>query len=767
MNEKTIQVVGEERCTGCGACFNRCPVGAIQMKPGSEGFLSPVVDENNCISCGLCQSVCPEVKINSRSFDIEKEKECYAFYAEKSVRHISSSGGAFTVLANKILDLNGYVCGARYSNDYKEVYHTIIHKAEDLSVLRGSKYVQSNTKEVYKEIKSLLEDNQWVLFSGCPCQCAGLHSYLKRSYDKLVTVDIVCHGVPSPLVYKVYLHELCQGRKLKKFDFREKDYWGWGTASSAWFTNGEIYRKDCFKDFYWKAFLEGLSTRKSCGTCHYANPYTRGGDITIGDFWGIKELLPNLDAKDGISMVVINTLTGKSFFKSIINSGIHQVTAANTEEQGSSWYIEKVDFGKAIELGKKRNGQFVSPRDSHWARKRFFELLPQKGFLSAYDAAVNSKYDVGIIGWWNNLNYGGILTYFALNRVLQSMGLSVLMIRHIRWPSEEKPSMDSIAYRFAQKYYYISKNYPKSNLSVLNKHCKAYISGSDQLFNPYLWDYSGKEYFLNFADISNNMISYASSFGNDYKTNNAHHLDMSYWLHRFDSLSVREEYAVDICERAFGIDAKLVADPVFLCDVENYRTLAKSSGLKKEYPYLLNFILDPSVSKRDAILQLSSVLDLDYINLLNATDIEKNVRTLNLKNTKPGIDVEEWLFYYMNADFVFTDSFHGTCFAIIFQKPFIAIANKSRGEKRFESILTIAGLKDRLIYSLEEIKSRPDLLLPIDYEQVYRRLKPFIHESYDWLYNAIFKRPDPAKNIFKLLDYQLKKQVSDKGETNG
>lgn len=350
-----------------------------------------------------------------------------------------------------------------------------------------------------------------------------------------------------------------------------------------------------------------------------------------------------------------------------------------------------------------------------------------------------AHYDVGIVGWWYNLNYGGTLTYYALHQLVKSMGLSVLMIERAISKEGYLPDYESqIPRRFAKKYYNISKNCLHSEMPMLNNYCNTFISGSDQLFSPYLWKYSGPEYYLNFADEDKRIISYASSFGGEeYKSTDAFKEEIYSYLSRFTALSVREGYAVDIAKNVFNLKAEKVLDPVFVCDPAEYDALIEQSRVKIDVPYFASFFLDPCREKKEAIQYLNNKLNLPYVNLIHATDFDENAKKLDLDNIKPDLDVEDFLCYYKNAEFIITNSFHGTCFAIIFKKPFISIANQKRGVGRFVSMLTELGLADRLVNDYSEIYNRPGLLTALDYERVYKALEPLRKRSYDWLYNAI------------------------------
>lgn len=732
----TIREIRHEECTGCGACYNKCPHNAIRMEYDSEGFLFPVIDDTLCVDCGLCLQSCA---VKNPQYNNNSNPECYAMWADDEIRMVSSSGGMFTVLANYVLEKDGYVCGAAYTDDYTAVEHIVISDKNDLPRLRGSKYVQSNTLNVYSEIKTLLDENKDVLFSGCPCQVAGLYSYLDKEYPKLITVDIVCHGAPSPVAYKKYLENRRNGRVIEKVNFREKDVYGWGTPATICFNDGSVYRNDCSKDLWYRAFLNGVNTRFCCGECRYASP-KRIGDITLGDFWGIKEIDASLDDNKGTSLVFLNSEKSKTLYHNI---------KSNLKKS------KQINFDDVIELAKRRNGQLMLPRKNHQARNRFFKLLHEKTYDDAFNFAVNYRYDVGITGWWYNDNYGGALTYYALHQVVQNMGLSVLMIAKASKSPDYKPNVNAIPYRFALKHYDISETYHPNELGKLNAVCKNFISGSDQLFNPTLWAYSGPQYFLDYVDPLNNRIAYGSSFGNGYVANDDFTMKASYWLRRFDYLSVREDYAVDIMREQFGLEAKHVLDPVFLCDVKEYEKLAETSKAKTPQKYILSFFLDPNEEKRKAILELAEYFDMPYVNLVHAADIDENVKKLNLDNTKGDADIEDWLYYYKNASFVITDSYHGTCFAIIFQKPFISVANLQRGAKRFESLLRATELTERLTYNIEEILQRTELLQPVDYERVAEILQPKIEDNYNWLKNALTDSHKNGKDVFKVTDRRM------------
>ncbi len=739
-----IEKVNKNECTGCGACYNLCPVNAITMEPDGEGFLFPSVNKELCTTCGLCYSKCPA---EGGVYPVSGNGDVYACWAEDDIRMKSSSGGVFSILSKYILSQGGAVAGAAWSDDYK-VKHIIIRSEDELDRLRGSKYLQSDVGSVYSEIKALLEKDVPVLFSGCPCQVAGLYAAVGKQYKNLFTVDIVCHGVPSPKAFDKYIEELDKGKKPQNVDFRDKKR-GWGTYSSIILNDGTEYFENCREDPYYIAFLNSISTRRSCAKCKYSSP-ERIGDITLGDFWGISEIDPSYNDGKGTGLVIVNTEKGMEIFEKI--SPLLKM-------------VNKVSRERTLEIAKRKNGQLMFPRPMHKNRDAFFANLDKLPFSEAAYSAAEKKYDVGIVGWWYNENYGGTLTYFALHQILRSMGLSVLMIEKSA-PDGYVPNQDTVPRRFAAKHYKISNVYRNNKMGELNEKCSAFVSGSDQLFNPALWQYSGPQYFLDFASPEKRLVSYASSFGNTIKCSDKHKMMMSYFLHRFDAISVREDYAVDLLSDNFGLKAKKVLDPVFVCDPNEYHRLAESSQVKPEEKYLVSFILDPDAQKKQAILYLSEKLGLPYVNLLNAVNIEENSRKLGLDNIKPGIDIEDFLSYYKNADFIITDSFHGTCFAIIFQKPFISISNKKRGAGRFASMLDELGLIDRMVENIFDIEKKPELQENIDYSYTSARLSVLRKDSYEWLRNAITAPFDKAGNEFNILDNKINKLVNTVWELN-
>lgn len=299
-------------CSGCTACAQSCPKQCITMSSDYEGFKYPIVDETRCIQCGICIKVCPWKKRKvPKTINCFTEPIVYAAKCkDKNIRLNSTSGGIFTVLSDYILQLQGGICGAVYNTSTQKVEHTITFTTEGRNKMRGSKYVQSELSNTFQDIKTLLEQDKWLLFTGTPCQTAGLLSFLKKDYPKLVIVDILCHSVPSPLI----LHEILKKYAPTNISFRDKSL-GWRKSYSFQIKeNNKIIHNNTFLNLFFK----GLINRPSCYNCIFTNTY-RTSDLTIGDYWNIKAIDSKFEDPLGVSCILINSPKGKYIFEQIQN----------------------------------------------------------------------------------------------------------------------------------------------------------------------------------------------------------------------------------------------------------------------------------------------------------------------------------------------------------------------------------------------------------------------------------------------------------------
>lgn len=309
---QNISEVGLQ-CVGCRSCEQTCPQHCISMKPSQEGFLYPEIDNDFCTACGLCLSACP---FKDTTIHRKRPDTVWAFRNMNDDIMISSSGGAADVIAKYVLSQDGAVFGAAYDDDFK-VKHLEVTDDKDRIKLQSSKYVQSDTNNTYGRAKEMLISGKMVLFTGTPCQISGLYAYLKKDYPNLYTIDLVCHGVPSPMLFEKYLKWQCKKMKgdVIYFNFRSKDKRGWGTQYLIK-TKTKTKTKTLALDKYGKHFLAGDCYRESCYSCPYAN-MERVGDITVGDFWGVTKSHPDFFSDRGVSSVFINTTKGKEIFEYI------------------------------------------------------------------------------------------------------------------------------------------------------------------------------------------------------------------------------------------------------------------------------------------------------------------------------------------------------------------------------------------------------------------------------------------------------------------
>ena len=310
-----ITIKNKADCCGCGACQQSCPKGCITLEPDSEGFLYPKVDEKACVNCGLCEKVCPILRKQKTP---PEEVAAYAGYiTDPEIREASSSGGLFSVLAQEILRRDGVIAGAAFDDDFS-VRHILIEKDEQMHRLRGSKYVQSRMEDTYIQIRTLLKQGRAVLFTGVACQVAGLKAFVGRDYDNLYTVDVLCHGVPSPQVWKQYLvqQQHCYGADIQGASFRHKRR-GWKSFSMVLdFDNQKQYHETLNEDAYMRLFLANICLRPSCHSCRFKD-FPRQSDLTIGDAWGIEKHIPELDDDRGTSVVLINSEKGRGLWDAV------------------------------------------------------------------------------------------------------------------------------------------------------------------------------------------------------------------------------------------------------------------------------------------------------------------------------------------------------------------------------------------------------------------------------------------------------------------
>ena len=352
MTIEEMIVANRADCNGCEACANICPKNAIKMIRDAEGFAYPNINHELCIKCGRCSEVCPA--LNFAATDIYAFPPTFAaIYPNEKILRQSSAGGVFTALSEFILKNGGFVFGAGFDKNWR-VRHAAVRAVDKLKNLRGMKYVQSKIGDIYGQVKNALAKSL-VLFSGTPCQCAGLKHFLGGDFDNLLTVEIICRGMPSPALWESYIDRLGYAHDITSVNFRSKRN-GWGQRIDINFADQEHRASSIANNIYGRLFRRNLSLRPSCSACKFKFPNGQA-DLTLGDAWGIKDFAPEFYDERGVSLVFVHTQKG-----------------ANVLEQ-ANLKLQAVSFPDAL----KENPFFISSALADSRREKFFGELAESG----------------------------------------------------------------------------------------------------------------------------------------------------------------------------------------------------------------------------------------------------------------------------------------------------------------------------------------------------------------------------------------------------
>lgn len=714
-------------CTGCEACRNICPHNAIEMIADQEGFLYPVIDQETCVNCGLCEKTCPVLHTVYKNSDTPAS---YAMMASDEERAESSSGALVPMVAKWIFRHNGVVFGAAWTKNWG-VHQIAVEREEDLVLIRGSKYVQGRAEYSYQEAKKYIASGRWVLYTGLPCQIAGLYAFLGNEHPgNLITIEVLCHGAPSHKVFIHYLEENFDVSNMKEFKLRDKKEFGWSVSSTAYMKNGNILRTSVDHNSFFSAFNPVMIQRPSCAQCPMSR-LPRQGDITAADFWGVERYRREFNDGKGTSAVLVNSTQGEKILQEI-------------KSEFKLWEPVPLEYVTHI------NKTVLRPFSQHSGRKHFFSILDMKPFNESVERGLNHKYDIGVVGLWYGINYGSIITYYALYCLLREYGYDAVMLPKPNHLWEERfNEPESIAQRFIWRHCNVFLPLAdQDNYSKFNELCDDFVLGSDVI-----WKYEicgrfvDQFFFLDWVRHGHKKIAYSSSLGSGLKGPDSYVKKAIRNLKRFDFISCRESSGMEeLTKKTERQDIVHVLDPVFLCDLNVYRTVISESSLQKEKKFVFAYCLDPEV-----MLGASETVNSILINChaefkfcANPNEIRRFKR--NYSNVLTNVDMEDWLWYMENCEFYIGDSYHGLCFALIFHKPFI-IAVKDRSERtsmqRFESLLEIVGLQNRLLHDLQTEEDKVDELLniPIDWAEVDRRLDVLKKSSMKWLQSALKAKP--------------------------
>lgn len=711
-----ILKIRDSACTGCSACANICPVNAIKMEEDNIGYFKPNISFEYCISCGLCDKACPIITFN----DVNNEDvKMYALFANDNVRSVSSSGGAFTLLAKHVLDNNGIVFGAAWEDNFS-LAHSYISNEKELYKLQRSKYLQSKINSAYKEVEIFLLNNRLVLFVGTGCQIAALSNYLKIKHintEKLILVDLYCFCIPPQKVFKRFLTDNF-GLNVEKFDFRIKIPNIYTSHIFSYKIKNQETRTVTDLASFFKAYFSGMFAPHNCLKCRFQGD-NRQGDISLGDFWGIENHDKALNDGKGTSMVRVNSKKGKLLIESIRQSCIL------LKETPLDW----------IRSGQG-NCKMANPNQS------LFYALIQQGinFNKAVDMALRGKkFDIGMACVQVYNNFGSGITNYAMYKIFKDYGKSVLIITQ-PYSSIISPNNKSYFYKDPFDKNDCAMFYEnKQQMSKLNDICDKFVVGSDQLFNYEIYKYIDSFTKLDWVDEQHEKIAYATSFGMNYIFGNAdERKDFKRCIKRFNHVSLREQSAKSLVANNFQIIADCVLDPVFLCKKEHYIQLIEPFADAVPKNQVFCYILDPNLGKGEFLLSCATYLNKKLFvcsDLANTNEFLKTIWTIPTTNI--GFN-EKWLASIYNADYAIVDSFHGLCFALIFHKNFIVIKNKRRGDERSKCLLEDLGLLERLIDAEKNNDNLNKILSKeIDYQVIDSILEEKKNFSKKWIEDNI------------------------------
>ena len=718
-----------KECCGCGACRNVCPKDAIEMKENREGFLVPSV-QNSCIDCGLCAKTCP---VLNPVYSNQEKPDCFAMTAAEEIRKRSSSGGFFTLLAEYVLKQGGIVFGAAWTPEWT-VRQIGIEREEELDKLRLSKYIQGDTAYSYREAKQALQQGRQVLYTGLPCQIAGLYAALGNDHHPgLITMEVCCHGAPSAKVFHKYLHDNYPGQTVTSVKFRDKSCRDGSTAMSLEFSDGGKVFHLPKNDSFYAGFLPCMIMRKSCAVCPFSR-LPRQADITVGDFWGCRKFDSSLYDGKGTSFVLANNHRGME----IVN---------RLKPDFTLWKEVPLDAVTKI------NKTILHPFAAHPGRKHFYSSLDLKPFNEITEHALTHHYDVGVVGLWYGINYGSILTYYALYELLRDLGHDPVML-----PKPDKlwekrfNAPDTIAQKFIWEHcnVFLPLQHPE-DYYLFNEICDSFIVGSDVV-----WRYNicgeqvGHFFFLDWVFGNRRKIAYAASFGGPDLIGPPSYVEIAMaYLKKFDAVSVREARWLDIL-KANGIAGDAVMDPVFVCDRKIYEDAIRASSFKSSEKFIFSYFLQLNRAEdRISFLEKTAAQRKARIEICGNPNGRKKSEKAYGKYLLPDLSVEDWLAHISSCDCYIGDSYHGLCFALMYHRPFIIMQPPSaKSIERINCLLKLTGLEDRLV-DVTRLHARQDQMInvlkrQIDWDFVDARIAEKAAFSRQWLQNALTMPQKPT-----------------------
>ncbi|MBO7686654.1 MAG: polysaccharide pyruvyl transferase family protein [Kiritimatiellae bacterium] len=632
---------------------------------------------------------------------------CYAAMGSDELRAVSSSGGAFTILARWILSQGGVVYGAAF-NERMECRYEGVADESGLSRLRGSKYVKAElAREVIEGVRRRLADGVPVLFVGVPCQVAAVKNLCKDDLRNLYTIDLVCNGTPAREMFRRYLDDNWGADNVAGFEFRNKSRgWRFGHALlHVRLRDGREEWRDSADDEYMQAFSRKYSLQDGCFNCRFCN-LSRPGDLTLCDFWKCDA---SWDDGRGTSAIIENSTKGAAML-----SGAADAFAR----------LGKIDLQQLCRHQPRLRQAFVKEPGHEVFRQKLSSGVPFKDALD--ETLAEAGRNVAVLNFhWETVNFGAVLTAYALNRGLRDLGFRV-------WNIDFKPDLPRVDKKPPNARFdaFRRRHLPQTQcvaggagFQSLNSRFGSFVVGSDQVWNPDLVGWYRDVYFLMFAHPDKRIVSAAASFGT---------APSAAWgrgalarvMRSFDKVTVREASAAEHLASC-GVDADVVADPVFLLDQEAWLSLAATACAPGCDADIVVYAVNPFGKKGLAA----------YCGK-RAAEIAPRLRWLDASDTS----IEEWLAAVSRASLVVTDSFHAVCFALIFERPFAALVSANAKSARLREFLRALGLEDRIFESPEALPSAEELGRPVDYGRVRTRIADMRHGLADAM-KAALERP--------------------------
>lgn len=666
-------------------------------------------------------------------------REYYVGYSTQDMNRETLEEEFIFKLASMIIEDKGIICTAIF--DGKTVNHVFIEQIEHLEKIMFPVFVQSDMEEILKSIEEKLCIGIKILFIGLPCQVEKLKNQIDKDYNNLITLTLKCKGVTSN---KIFLDSLVDYQKesnlIKKVMFSNRKKYGslvGDNIISFEYLNGEIRELGFGEQYLFKlGFDKGIILENNCYSCNSRKSSTVG-DIFIGIY---DESYIFVESNIKVIFIAINTEKGKEFFKN------------------NSFCIEQCE---KVENDILKNALMEVDYKEINQRRYFNALYPKRSFNEALYMVLNEQYDIGIASGYATSNFGGALTQYAMYQVLKDKGYSVYLVERPLNANHKGDFGSKFLSQLPYEDYELAPCYESIDEMVeVNKHCKMFLTGSDQFFNTYLY-YGTKQFFsLNWVYDYKPKISYATSFGFDYLWDTEEQLaERRYYLKRFKKFSVREKSAVEMAKRELDLDVEWVLDPVFLCDRQHYESMLQKYNNVEKYneKYIFAYILNPTPQKEHIIRKIQEDMGIPVIIFSDLEcGVNKSYQNWSLK-VRVDADLSEWLYAMKKSQFVITDSFHGTCFAMIFSKEFISIINRRRGATRFYSLAELFRIRERIVENVNDLNNIYEK--KIDYEFINDVLKNEKERCDKWLTTTI-EEALSCKDMVTEYDLLLKQRSS-------